>query len=336
MKVAVILVNWNGWQDTIECLESVLKSDYSRFQIIVCDNASSNGSFEKIQRWARGDLDATASSPEMARFSSPFCEKPVGLTIVDEQGQMDGPVDAPIILIQTGANLGFAGGNNVGLRFARDHYGADLFWLLNNDTVIEPEAISCLVARIRETEDVGMMGTTICFYDYPDVVQALNGSTFSKFTCMSSCIGGGDKWPTEFDRKKIEETTDMVSGASLIVSRDFLEGVGLMDESYFIYFEEMDWASRNQGRFKIAYSPDSVVYHKQGASAGSGRQNERRGLMSEFYMTRNRIKYTWRFNRWFIPAVVLVILMQISLRLIRGDFVNARLMAAVLLGKRAW
>lgn len=334
MKVAVILVNWNGWQDTIECLESILKSDFSEFRIVVCDNASTDGSFEKIQGWARGEIQATSASPEMARFSHPPCAKPAELLVVDEHGNHDGDSEAQVVLIQTGENLGFAGGNNVGIRFSREHWDSDLYWLLNNDTVIDFGALGHLKRRYEEAEHVGMMGTTIYFYDHPDTVQALNGSTFNSFTCVTTCNGGGRNLPAKIDRNKIEEATDMISGASLVVSREFIDAVGLMDETYFLYFEEMDWASRNQGEFEIAYSPEAIVYHKQGASAGSGRLNERRSLTSEFYMTRSRIKYTWRFNRWFIPSVLLVILMQILLRLFRGEFAKARIMIAVLLGKK--
>lgn len=182
MRVAIILVNWNGWRDTIECLESLLKSGSTEFQAIVCDNGSTDGSFRKIQDWALGHVPAVAANGDMTRFSSPPASKPVELLVVEPDRQRTGPEDARVVLIQTGSNLGFAGGNNVGLRFAMEQGGFDLFWLLNNDTVIEPEALGHIVDRFEEADGEGICGTTIRFYFSPDKIQARNGAEFNRFT----------------------------------------------------------------------------------------------------------------------------------------------------------
>src|SRR5450830_954663 len=117
----IVLLNWNGWKDTIECLESVFRLDYPHFRVIVCDNASRDGSLDHIKAWADGRQAAAASSVVLRSAARPLA-KPVAWVEYDrEQAERGGDAheQAPLVLIQTGANLGFAGGNNVGVRYAQ-------------------------------------------------------------------------------------------------------------------------------------------------------------------------------------------------------------------------
>jgi GT2 family glycosyltransferase len=107
-RVYVILLNWNGWQDTIECLESVFRLSYPRFTVIVCDNASSDGSMEKIQGWAGGFFAASCDSPDLARLTVPSIPKPLGFDYIFSSGEAATSLSpgSRLLLIQTGANLG--------------------------------------------------------------------------------------------------------------------------------------------------------------------------------------------------------------------------------------
>jgi GT2 family glycosyltransferase len=93
------------------------------------------------------------------------------------------------------------------------------------------------------------------------------------------------------------------SGASMLVTRDFLKEIGLLSESYFLYYEELDWVTRSKGRFKVVYSPESIVYHKAGASINAAGQD---GFhLADYYAHRNRLRYTRRFLPVALPTVVL-------------------------------
>src|SRR5690348_5684774 len=275
-KVYVIILNWNGWRDTIECLESVLRNQYPNFQVIVCDNDSSDGSLDRIKEWAAGGVQVSSPAhPSLRELVAPPVPKPVPFTEYDltraERGGCDEVIETPLILIQTGANLGFAGGYNVGLRYAlaRDDFG--YAWLLNNDTVIAPDALTALVSRMQERPDAGQCGSRLLFYDAPDQVQAHGGASYNPIFALAKHIGAFTPANRPVDPARIEARLDYVVGASLFVSRAFLLDVGLLSEGYFLYSEEIDWATRARGRHALVYAHDSIVYHKEGGSTGSSR-----------------------------------------------------------------
>lgn len=290
-KVAIVVLNWNGWQDTIECLESLRKLNYPNFNVIVVDNGSTDGSAAKIRERAIGRME----------------------------------------LIETGKNLGFAGGNNVGLRHAlKDDY--EYFWLLNNDTVVHPDALLHLVNRLREKTEAGICGSTILFHDKPDKIWA-QGGQYNRWYAEGRHIG----MMKTFDPgriasyQKLERKLDYIVGASMLVSRQFLLDIGLMCEDYFIYFEEMDWARRARGRYRLAYAPQSIVYHKVGASiAKSETGNKRRfNLTADYYGTKNRLAFTLKFFPYALPVLYLSILGYMIDRIWTGEWENIRIIAKV-------
>ncbi|HEX6739958.1 MAG TPA: glycosyltransferase family 2 protein [Vicinamibacteria bacterium] len=266
-RVVAVLVNWKRSADTLECLESLLRSDDVRPRAIVCDNDSQDGSLERIAAWAEGREPAAARSPALAHLTSPPHAKPVPFVRLDrgaaEQGGPEGEAP-PLTLVATGANLGYAGGNNVALRGLLRRRDWDYVWLLNNDTVVTPGALRALVRRLEERPDAGLCGSTLLHYREDGAVQAYGGASYSRLSGRPVPL----QPPCPADRDWVEAHTAYVIGASMMASRRFLETVGLMDESYFLFFEELDWATRAAGRFALAWAPESVVYHKGGASTG--------------------------------------------------------------------
>jgi hypothetical protein len=324
-KIYIILVNWNGWRDTIECLESVLRLNYDPFQVIVCDNASEDDSVDRIAEWASGSLVAGCSNPWLQNLTSPPCPKPISFLKIGLGEKVSlGSRSEKLFLVQTGGNLGFAGGNNVGLRLALGAGDLDYAWLLNNDTVVEPGALSSLVATMQERPDAGICGSTLLYYHSPRTVQAFGGSIFNRWTARVGHIGAGINPADAPSRQTVERQMQYVVGASMLVRKSFLEQIGLMDERYFLYFEEIDWATRAFGLFKLAYSPDSVVYHKEGATIGTARLKERRSARSEFFTTRNRLLYTREHVMYALPTVCCAILLSAIQRLLGGDLANLR------------
>jgi GT2 family glycosyltransferase len=315
-RVEVVIVNWNGWADTLECLESLFRCDYPEYRVIVCDNASSDGSLECIAAWADGRLEApTASGSRLRHLSVPPVPKPIpyiGGKASAGEATARNEAGVRLQLLASSLNLGFAGGNNLALRrcLAQDDF--EYAWLLNNDTVVEPDALGQLVSRMRERPDAGMCGSTLRFYDRPEVVQAYGGATYNRWFGVPHNITQlrrGD------DVARIEARLAYVMGASMLVSKTFLREVGLMSEDYFLFYEELDWATRASGRYTLAYAPESRVYHKGGRSTGlSGRSYNKAG---DFYMNRSQLIYARRYTPWLMPFIFLRHLLVLGNSVIR-------------------
>jgi GT2 family glycosyltransferase len=224
--------------------------------------------------------------------------------------------DAPLILIQTGGNLGFSGGNNVALRYALARNDFGYVWLLNNDTVVTDTALAALVKCVTERPDCGICGSTLLYYEAPDTVQARGGVAYNRWFATMKPLGQGESVHTVFDPYQVERAMTYPSGASMLVTRDFLRSVGLLNEGYFLYYEELDWVTRARKRFRVAYSSESIVYHKQGRSIGTGSADQ---LFhpADFYIHRNRLRYTTHFFPAGLPTVILRTLVAALARLWR-------------------
>ncbi|MGB0465966.1 MAG: glycosyltransferase family 2 protein [Pontibacterium sp.] len=341
-KVHIVLLNWNGWQDTLECLESVLRQDYPDYQVIVCDNASGDGSLEKIELWCRGELEAPVG-PEspLKHLSAPSVSKPVSyvrLTREDAENPDAPPVNHPLVLIETGGNLGFAGGNNVGFRYLLNQRNSDYVWVLNNDTVVEPDALKAMVETLETGSAKGQPGTCgslVCFYDDPEIVQALGGPEFNPRSCIASqTLGRFLRRDEPVDHAAYARRMDYITGCSWLLPVQFLHDVGLMEEGYFLYYEEIDWVTRAGDRYTHTYAPDSVIYHKEGSSVGSKTMNRGPSQLAEFYMARSRLAFCRKFYPKNLPYLYLTLVLQAVNRVRQGHFKNARLLLQVARGKR--
>ena len=298
-RVYIILVNWNGWQDTIECLESLLLLESPEFRIVVCDNGSSDNSLQEIKNWA------DCRKIQYAEYQRIEAE---------EGGSLS--ADPVLTLIRNGENLGFAGGNNVGLRYALARGDAGYCWLLNNDTVVAPDSLTHMVTRMQQQPTAGICGSTILLYHDRQWIQALGGGHYCRWIGLPWHYGRFSTWGTAINTKRAESWMNYVEGASMLVSRQFLDEVGLLCEDYFLYFEEADWAIRSEGRFKLAYAPDSIIYHKVGNSVGTSSNPAKMSYLSDYYNIRNRLLFTRRFYPAALPTVYLILFGAILLRII--------------------
>lgn len=328
-RCTILIVNWNGWADTIECLESLFRLQYSAFRVIVCDNGSDDGSLDRIRQWAEGSLNAlVATNHPLRSYSWPPVPKPVDYVVYDRaqaEGGEDGTEQASLLLIDTGGNLGFAGGNNVGLRYLLTRNDCDFIWLLNNDTVVDSGALQGLVARMEEKPAAGMCGSTLLRYDAPDKVQARGGGWYCKWIGLPWHIGqlGGADSPVNLER--IESWMNYVVGASLFVRRELLEKVGLLTEDYFLFFEELDLAMRSRNRFQLAYAPSSSVYHKVGRSIGTSSNPSKKSRICDYYVIRNRLLFTRRFHPEALVTIYLSVMTAMVLRLLAGNWSRGRM-----------
>ncbi|MDG5469507.1 glycosyltransferase family 2 protein [Deltaproteobacteria bacterium IMCC39524] len=337
-KVYILLLNWNNWPDTVECLESLLRIDYSDFRIVVCDNGSSDHSLEHIKDWADGKIDVLVLG-ELQRYSFPPVDKPVHFSELDrkaaETPDNESEESASLTLIQNGANLGFAGGNNVGLRYALGKEDCDFVWLLNNDTVVDPGALKALVGRLKDKKAAGMCGSTLLEYDRPERVQALGGAYYSRWFAYAWHLGRFRKRSERVDPSRIESWMDYVVGASMLVSKACLKEVGLMCEDYFLFFEEIDWAMRAKPLFSLAFAADSLVYHKVGASVGTSSHPGRKSIVCDFCNIRNRLFFTWKFFPWALPTVYVSLVGTLLSRALLGQWDRVRMILSLCLNFRS-
>lgn len=334
--LGVVLVNFRGAADTIECLESLLRCPLP-MKVVVVENGSGDDTVERLRDWAAGRVPPVAESAEMAPFCSPPMAKPLAMEEVAASAVGRGAV-ARLSLIISPDNLGFAGGNNLGLRHLRADPRLNCFWLLNNDTVVTPDAPGALLTRMLATPRVGMCGTVVRHYWAPERLQALNGSAFNRWTGMGRSLGGEEPATLKYSPQDVADATDYVLGASLAVSRDFLDAVGPMAEDYFLYYEEVDWAWRNRRlgsrRFEIAFAHGATIFHKAGSSIGSASAKSRRSAFSDYWMNRSRLKFIWRFERLLWPWHWMLSWGLVLRRLIRRQPAHAKAIARAALGRK--
>lgn len=320
--VYIVVINFKGWYDTIECLESLFRLKYTNYRIVVCDNASGDDSLERIADWANGALPVVRQNETLDWLTTPPVEKPISfLRMRAGDAVSTSAIAEKLILVQSESNLGFAGANNIGLRMALANPHVDYVWLLNNDTVVEPGALSAMLDHMRCQPQAGICGSTLLYYDDPTVVQACGGSSYNRWFARGNHLGQGARWEKAPLPEAMESLMRYVVGASMLTRRRFLEEVGLMDERYFLYFEEIDWALRGSPRFALAYSPHAIVYHKEGASIGSS-TTKKQGPLAEFYLARNRLLFTWTYYPYALPSTCGAILISAMRRLSSGEWTN--------------
>ncbi|MEV4609870.1 glycosyltransferase family 2 protein [Neorhizobium sp. LMR1-1-1.1] len=302
-KIAIIVLNWNGWRDTNPCLESLLKLENEDLHVYVCDNASSDESIDRIRAWVENDIAQVNNLRREAGGSEFTVRDLFDLTPAGGEGKLPPVLGTnSLTLLQTGRNGGYAFGNNVGMRLALND-DCEYFWIINNDTEVEPDALTWLHRRIVENPDIGICGSTLVYAGQRDRIQALGGAKFLPMKGRSYALGGFTLHKDPIDADAIETEISFVNGASMFVSRDFLTQVGLMKEEYFLYWEEIEWSMRARGRFRLGYAPKSVVYHKVGASIGTKDEGESSPL-SDYYMHRNQIWFCWQYSKISLPFVV--------------------------------
>lgn len=223
-KVSIIILNWNGWQDTLECLESLAKITYQNYEVVVIDNNSTN-------------------------------ESPAKLKNENEKLKTNGK---NFKLIENKDNLGFAGGNNPGIKYTIENK-SDYILLLNNDTIVDPGFLEKLVKTGESDQSFGIIGPKI-YYETDRNRIWFGGGHFS-------WLGGGRH--LEFDKtdnKPFDETIkeiNFMTGCCFLIKREVIEKIGLMNEDFFLYYEDTEWSLRaGESGYKIIYSPGAHIWHK--------------------------------------------------------------------------
>ena len=265
-KVVIIILNWNGQADTLECLESLNRLDYNNFEIILIDNGSKE-------------------SLDFAR---------------DIENQFS---NLKIELILNEENLGFAGGNNQGIKIALERK-ADYVLLLNNDTTVEPDFLKKLMEVGEKNESYGIFGSVIYYSDEPEKIWF---------------AGGQFNWPRTrgshiFDKpSEALKKVDYITGCCLLAKKTVIEKIGLLSEDYFLYYEDGDWCLRAQkAGYLCGLVRSAKIYHKQSRSTQEFSYpylyyHSRNGLIFSFRHGWRFLTYLasiWIFSKQFIKAMI--------------------------------
>lgn len=330
-KVSIIILNWNGWSDTIECLESLYKNNYSNYETIIVDNDSKNDSIEKIKKYAKGKIEV-----ESAFFDESTNNKPVQVSEYtlkeSENAKSDEemeklPSDKKLTIIKNDKNDGFPGGCNIGMKYALNK-GTDYILLLNNDTVVDPHFLSELVNVAETDTNSGIIGSKIYYYDRPTYLQAAGGR-------IRWWLGEIKTYGEEEDIGQYEEIIerDYVYGTSFLIRPEVINSISFMDTSFFFGVEEYDYCTKaKKAGFKNILVPSSKVWHKGGASSAKLSEHpETLNFIKKSGGTRYHKYYYRLFQRhgpryiYFIPFSIFILRGILKPRvffnlLFKGDF----------------
>lgn len=240
-KVVVVILNYKVKDLALKAIDSVKKSTYKDFQIIVVDNNSGDFLEEEFKK------------------------------------------EKDIVFIQTGDNLGYAGGNNAGIKEALKQEAQWVF-ILNPDATVKKDTIEILIKKAKEYS-ADLLNPKIYFGDKKTIWYA--GKTFDQANVLGFHQGVNEEDHGQYDR---DEEVDDITGAALMIHRRVFEKIGYFDERYFLYYEESDFAKRaKDAAFKLMYIPKAVAFHENAKSTGLGTP------LQDYFITRNRMLYASKF-----------------------------------------
>ncbi len=242
--VVIVILNWNGWEDTIECLESVYQINYPKYDVILIDNDSKDNSIKMIKKYCEGKLEVHTNF-----FSKNKINKPI--KIIEDHDELNLKNSTKLFLIRNNKNKGFSGGNNIGINFALEKLNPEYILLLNNDTVVDENFLCNLVKTAESNKNTGIVGPKICYYDHPH-------ETWSS-DCKISWLTGN---LSNQNSKKVNKA-DWVSGCCIILKRELIKKIGLLDSELFFGWEDVDYCIRSKKvGFDVYYNPKSLIWHK--------------------------------------------------------------------------
>jgi len=187
-----------------------------------------------------------------------------------------------IICIRSEKNLGFSGGNNLGIRASRGRY----LLLLNNDTIVSDDSFHYLIEKLESDLRIGGVSPKIKFASPPGNIQFAGFTPLSLITLRNRSVGYGEKDLGQYD---ISVPIPYLHGAAMMIKREVIQAVGMMPEIYFLYYEELDWCTQmSRTGYLLYYEPRCTVLHKESQSTGQA------SPLRTFYMTRNRLLFAFR------------------------------------------
>jgi GT2 family glycosyltransferase len=296
-KVYIVILNYRRWQDVIECLDSVFRSVYKDFTVIVVDNDSQNNSLEYLKDWANGDtvLDRKIATP--IKYKYYHCK------------EMDASIDfnsSNLFFIQNATNAGFAAGNNLVLQFLlkNDAY----IWLLNPDMVVKEDTLYELVEFVNHQPSISITGSVVKSFLHQDEIFLFGGAKINFNSATVSLIKKEHEIPQ----------MDFVYGASLFAHTKHFKEIGLLPEDYFLFWEEADWCYQAKRKgYKLLVCKTAICYDKFSTSIG-------KGFLADYYYTRNGLLFLAKYKKEKIATAIVFATLRFIQRIITGKWSKAR------------
>lgn len=254
--VYIIILNWNGANDTIECLESVQQLNYKNYKIVLVENGSDDDSLERISLWAKNSNLFTVNyeQEQAERGGANECEKKLAQTAANKK----------LVIIDNKENLGFAAGANVGIRYALSS-GSDYVWLLNNDTITEKDTLCRLINSFSENENYKGITPKIVHYETPDIIWSAG--------CDFTWYGKLKRYLTHdviLKKGKVVFPVSFITNCASVYPVDLFKEVGVLSEDNFMGEDDYEFSMRlNKYSYKLACNNNALVYHKIGQSTKS-------------------------------------------------------------------
>lgn len=257
-KVEIVILNYNNWKDTLECIKSLLKINYSNYSIVLVDNASTDNSYQLL----------IETFPKLN-------------------------------IIKSKINGGYAHGMNLGINYALKT-GADSIVILNNDTIVTENFLTNLMITAYSQEKIGIVSPKVGYISQEDKLYC-GGGNFSKLKCS-----GVAKYQGKSFKKYATENRELnfAEGCCLLVKKEVFEKIGLFEEKFFMYFEDVEFSERVTKYFKVLFCSDAVIYHKSGA----GKSWVDYSPLYYYFYTRNRM---WLFSGKNILLKIYVLLFSL-------------------------
>jgi len=271
--VAIVLLNWNGWRDTLDCLGSLDQLKYRNCRIVLVDNGSSDGSLQMIEQYTKSRrlrvLRFSFSSPDNRVEPEEISESEVDRGIVTRVSapEFEDGMNKAIWLIRCDRNHGFAEGNDIAIRFAWRSFSPDFFLLLNNDTIVDSDFLTELVGVAESETTIGFTGPKVLCYPPKGSENVISsaGGRVEIGKGRATKIGFGEVDHGQYDSLR---DVDYIEGSCVLVTASMLPRIGLMDSAYFAYWEETDWCWRaREAGYRCVYVPKAKIWHRGSSSS---------------------------------------------------------------------
>jgi len=318
-RTGIVTVNWNGWADTLECLEAIFRLQEFGGPVVVVDNGSTDQSIEYIRRWAEGHLSAVPESndSDLRKLVVPPVDKPIYMELLSADVRVESlDKNCRLFVVALSENLGFAAANNVGIRILFEYRDVSACYLINNDALVNPDSLDAVLNVVDIEAGPILCGSAIAEYWMPSVVQALGGA-YRRYWGRAEHIGAGTK-REHLNGLPPRIPVDYPIGAALFVNRKYIERFGWINEEYFLYYEEIDWACRAGWPTGCFVVPGSIVYHKGASATKAGRAAIDRSLLADYYIIRNRFLFARKISFSALACVIATSPMLILRRLPRS------------------
>lgn len=301
-KVKIIILNWNGWEDTIECLESLYQIDYPNFDVFVVDNDSKDESIDKIHMYLDGKLEVESKFLNYDPDNKPIKYLEYSEDRYPQLDSSDGVDAKNLYILKNNENYGFAEGNNIAIKIAL-RSKPDYIMLLNNDTVVEHDFLNKLVEVAEEDDKVGVVGPVIYYYDYDGRTDV--PSNICGVVNIKHYPGYYDMVDKDLTVKPGNLECDWVSGAAMMIKTREVP-IKYLNNQLFFGNEDIDMCiNLKKMGYKIVNVHSSTIWHKEGVSRKKRSSAVIKKVKMEIEVNLKFLKLHNKHYRWYLPIYLL-------------------------------